>query len=192
MFTIYRYAPYASLQEQQNRSNRFPSVETRVKFYMSHWYAPPCAGNDSDSASAKIKYQLLSYNWTTRRRTVVLQMDEPNSNSNSNSTKQLQSSLLLQVESSTKIGHVFLLDRASLYQQKQEQESESSSVLHYYADDAFDTIVPLMEKYLNGTPLLTQWGDAETSTIGMYYGGGDAGGGGRSRWVTNPVSPHLK
>lgn len=70
-FTIYRYAPYASLQEQQNRSNRFPSVETRVQFYMSHWYAPPCLGDGNDSI--KIKYQLLSYNSTTRRRTVMLQ-----------------------------------------------------------------------------------------------------------------------
>jgi hypothetical protein len=186
MFTIYRYAPYASQQEQQNRSNRFPSVETRVKFYMSHWYAPPCPGDDS----AKIKYQLLSYNSTTHRRTVVLQtirMEPKNNNT--------QQSLLFQVESSTKSGSMFLLDSASLYQQKQEMKNgQQGFVLHYYADDAFKTILPLMEEYLNGTPLLTQWGDSETSAIGIY-GGGDAGGGGglrRPRRVTNPALPHLK
>mmetsp|Transcript_49848 Transcript_49848/g.143475 ORF Transcript_49848/g.143475 Transcript_49848/m.143475 type:complete len:461 (-) Transcript_49848:221-1603(-) len=28
------------------RENRFPSVEERVKLYMSNWYAPPCPGNE--------------------------------------------------------------------------------------------------------------------------------------------------
>jgi len=30
----------------QNRSDRFPSIEERVKLYMSNWYAPPCADDD--------------------------------------------------------------------------------------------------------------------------------------------------
>jgi hypothetical protein len=182
-FTIYRYAPYASLQEQQNRSNRFPSVETRVQFYMSHWYAPPCL--EDGHVTAKIKYQLLSYNSTTRRKIVVLQVMMKPTNNNTNQ------SLLFQVESSTKSGHMFLLDSASLYQQEQETKNgQPDFVLHYYADDAFNSILPLMDEYLNGTPLLTQWGDSETSAIGMYYAGDAVGG--RSRRVTNPALPHLK
>jgi hypothetical protein len=190
-FTIYRYAPYASLQEQQNRSNRFPSVKTRVKFYMSHWYAPPCLGDGHDSA--KIKYQLLSYNSTTRRRTVVLQTTSTRMEPNNNNTNT-NPSLLFQVESSTKSGRMFLLDSASLYQQKQETKNGQPGlfVLPYYADDAFQSILPLMDEYLNGTPLLTQWGDSETSTIGMYYAGDAGTGGARSRWATNPALPHLK
>jgi hypothetical protein len=122
MFTIYQYAPYSSLQEQKNRSNRFPSVETRVKFYMSHWYAPPCPGDDS----TKIKYQLISHNSTTQRKIVVLQTTiimEPNNNDSN--TKR---SLLYQVESSTKKGHMFLLDSASLYQQKREKRTISQAL----------------------------------------------------------------
>lgn len=37
----------------QNRSDRFPSVEERVKLYMSNWYAPPCPG------VGRFQYQLL-------------------------------------------------------------------------------------------------------------------------------------
>ena len=36
------------------RANRFPSVATRIKLYMSNWYAPPCEG-DTD---AFIRYAL--------------------------------------------------------------------------------------------------------------------------------------
>jgi hypothetical protein len=154
---------------------------------MSHWYAPPCPGDDS----TKVKYQLISHNSTTQRKTVVLQttvMMEPNNNYTN--TKR---SLLYQVKSSTKTGHMFLLDSASLYQQKQEEENgQPGFVLPAYSADAFETIVPITDKYLNGTPLLTLWGDAERSSIGMY-GGGDAEEGGRpARRVINPALPHLK
>eukprot|EP00531_Pseudo-nitzschia_arenysensis_P004301 CAMPEP_0116120082 /NCGR_PEP_ID=MMETSP0329-20121206/2990_1 /TAXON_ID=697910 /ORGANISM="Pseudo-nitzschia arenysensis, Strain B593" /LENGTH=493 /DNA_ID=CAMNT_0003613837 /DNA_START=147 /DNA_END=1628 /DNA_ORIENTATION=- len=36
------------------RANRFPSIETRVKLYMSNWYTPPCPG-DKD---AFVQYSL--------------------------------------------------------------------------------------------------------------------------------------
>ena len=34
------------------RAHRFPSVETRIKLYMSNWYVPPCPGDDG----AFVKY----------------------------------------------------------------------------------------------------------------------------------------
>lgn len=36
---------YATVEEQQARSKRFPSVEERVKIYAGNWYTPPCPGN---------------------------------------------------------------------------------------------------------------------------------------------------
>jgi hypothetical protein len=36
---------YRSLEELQGRSNRFPSVDERLKVYLSIWYVPPCANN---------------------------------------------------------------------------------------------------------------------------------------------------
>lgn len=36
---------YASKDEFLSRSNRFPSVEDRIHFYMSDWYTPPCMKN---------------------------------------------------------------------------------------------------------------------------------------------------
>lgn len=42
---------YTSLQEQKDRSKRFPSIEERVKVYTGVWYLPPCSDSD------KIPYQ---------------------------------------------------------------------------------------------------------------------------------------
>ena len=36
---------YYSLEEQNGRHGRFPSVEERIKLYMGSWYTPPCPGN---------------------------------------------------------------------------------------------------------------------------------------------------
>ena len=40
------------------RANRFPSVETRIKLYMSNWYVPPCSGDDG----AFVKYSFDNAN----------------------------------------------------------------------------------------------------------------------------------
>lgn len=45
------------------RANRFPSVETRVKLYMSNWYTPPCEG-DKD-AYIKYSFNDTSDEWPT-------------------------------------------------------------------------------------------------------------------------------
>jgi hypothetical protein len=42
-------------QELSERHLRFPSVQERVKVYMSNWYTPPCPGNDQ----ALVHYQYL-------------------------------------------------------------------------------------------------------------------------------------
>jgi Glycosyl transferase family 90 len=64
---------YASVEEMQNRSIRFPSVEHRVKVYMSNWYIPPC------DDSARITYQystVTSDNDTVTVRELSLQQQQ--------------------------------------------------------------------------------------------------------------------
>jgi Glycosyl transferase family 90 len=36
---------YSSVEEMHQRSTRFPSVEHRLKVYLSNWYIPPCSNN---------------------------------------------------------------------------------------------------------------------------------------------------
>ena len=37
---------YSSIDEMNRRADRFPSVEHRLKVYMSNWYIPPCPDNE--------------------------------------------------------------------------------------------------------------------------------------------------
>lgn len=142
---------YTSKNESDARSVRFPSVEARVKFSMSNWYVPPCA----DSDGAVVLYQLLSWNQTSKRRSYVLREISMGEQTNSTPT-------LIVVESPIKGDSTFLLDRDSLYQQKEERKGVLP--LAGYANDAFQTILPLFDS-LNGVPLLTQWGDAAGSNV---------------------------
>jgi hypothetical protein len=50
---------YANVQEMLNRPQRFPSIEQRVKIYMSNWYIPPC----DDAARVSYYYTKLSQNY---------------------------------------------------------------------------------------------------------------------------------
>jgi len=36
---------YRTIQEQEDREHRFPSIDERIRFYMGTWYVPPCPGN---------------------------------------------------------------------------------------------------------------------------------------------------
>ena len=55
---------YGSVEEMNARSTRFPSIDERVRVYMSNWYQPPCArhaklnGTSFDDA-AYIQYNYL-------------------------------------------------------------------------------------------------------------------------------------
>ena len=57
---------YTDVREMLNRPTRFPSVQERVKVYMSNWYVPPC------DDSARIPYQYS----TTSSGEVKLTMKE--------------------------------------------------------------------------------------------------------------------
>ena len=47
----YSVLGYQSQEEMDNRHHRFPSVDERVKLYMTNWYLPPCAHKHVDKIS---------------------------------------------------------------------------------------------------------------------------------------------
>jgi hypothetical protein len=51
---------------KQSRAERFPSVEERVKLYMSNWYSPPC--KDFDKGFAKYQYSPNPTTSSTKKR----------------------------------------------------------------------------------------------------------------------------
>jgi Glycosyl transferase family 90 len=53
---LHLYDVYANDDEMMRRSERFPSVEQRLKVYLSTWYVPPCPDNDE----GKIQYNYVS------------------------------------------------------------------------------------------------------------------------------------
>jgi Glycosyl transferase family 90 len=55
---------YANYQEVKDRSSRFPSVEERLKVYMSTWYLPPC--NKILHGDQRIQYNILHNNATSK------------------------------------------------------------------------------------------------------------------------------
>jgi hypothetical protein len=128
-----------------------------------------------------VLYQFLSWNETSKRRSYVLReiMDEQ-----ANSSRSMNN-VAAEVESSTKGDAILLLDRESLYQQKEER---NGALPHPgYVKDAFQTIFPLLDN-LNGTTLLlTQWGDAPASKVLRY---GQLGA--PPTYILNPALPIIK
>jgi hypothetical protein len=62
--TIHLYDIYANEQELMQRSLRFPSVEVRLKLYMTTWYIPPCPNN----SFGKVQYNYVYENENTSRK----------------------------------------------------------------------------------------------------------------------------
>jgi Glycosyl transferase family 90 len=54
---------YANYQELHGRSSRFPSVEERLKVYMSTWYLPPCT--KMLHGDQRVQYNILNTNATS-------------------------------------------------------------------------------------------------------------------------------
>jgi hypothetical protein len=139
---------YRSMEEQNARSTRFPSVETRVKFSMSNWYVPPCA----DSDGAFVLYQPLS---TSKQRSYVLREISVGKQTNSSQSGNTTAAALIQVDPGMQAENIFSLDRESV---PETSVKEYRRFLLEYAKDPFKTMLPLFGS-LNGAPLLTQWGD---------------------------------
>jgi Glycosyl transferase family 90 len=50
------YYYYRSMEEAQGRSRRFPSVDERLRVYLSTYYTPPCADDDNSNGFVRYHY----------------------------------------------------------------------------------------------------------------------------------------
>jgi Glycosyl transferase family 90 len=136
---------YQTRDEMLARSERFPSVQQRVKLYMSNWYTPPC------DQSAAVLYDYTPYNATLNfvvLREIVL-------------TREQEQTRLFQINSffhgSSKSGsfdQVHFMDREAML------ECE-----HRYCKDVVEFLLPALDRVVgDGTistvpPILYQFGD---------------------------------
>lgn len=134
---------FDSDEERDGRSTRFPSVEERVKVYMSHWYVPPC---DSDP-DVTLSYQMIS------------KQDSPGNN------------VLLSERDSrartrhvTEVGSKIVSDRVVMIEPAKLVNDPEPDFHQGYQNDVVETVYPLMDS-LKDTPLLMQWGD--TNAYGL-------------------------
>jgi hypothetical protein len=147
---------YTNLQELLNRPNRFPSVEERLKVYMSNWYIPPC----DDTARIAYKYSMSSLSIVTLREISLQQhQDEVIENAKLNHAEQR----VFDVNSDDTIDEIHYIDRQGFIQGK-----------HNYHQDIGNLLLPSFDRYLNFTtgkgtknnvPILYQFGNLQQSRV---------------------------
>jgi Glycosyl transferase family 90 len=136
---------YQTRGEMLARSERFPSVQERVKLYMSNWYTPPC------DQSAAVMYDYTPYNATlnfVRLREIVL-------------TREQEQTRLFQINSffhgssmSGSFDQVHFMDREAM------MECE-----HRYCKDVVEFLLPALDRVVadgaisSTPPILYQFGD---------------------------------
>ena len=128
--TLFRKYGYRTIQEMLDRDKRFPSIDDRVKLYMSNWYLPPC--NDTD----QVAYEYLGNNY--------LLLQEPG-----NRTFQLDSSFNgNKVKGS--FDHVHFMDLKTM----------SNCSDDYCVDMVNFIVPGLDRTQIGSTPIVFQFGDS--------------------------------
>ncbi|KAL7549153.1 hypothetical protein ACHAWF_012418 [Thalassiosira exigua] len=119
-------------KERAGRSTRFPSIEERVKFYMSNWYTPTC----DDNRNAIIEYRMISGEGSDNNVLFSRHNDD------------------LKRKDAVEIGSSMVRDRIVMIAPSMLVETTRNG----YMDDVVETISPLLD-ILDGCPLLMQFGD---------------------------------
>ena len=133
-------------QTQQERYLRFPSVEERVKLYMSNWYTPPCP----DNKDSHILYQFdPTNNHYLLQQPVGSKTNHP---------------IVVHINSTFRAGSAFHIDHNTL------QDACSNITKHVgYCRDIKATIYPALQRVFDGdtgnAPALVQIGDMLESVI---------------------------
>lgn len=125
---------YMSQEEQDGRPLRFPSVEDRVKLYMSNWYAPPC----TDDEKIQYNYQ-LSDRETSKTPLYVREA----------SSKVAPKKRLLELHSSphTSDSKVFYMNDQTLGHCKQETCSDVMQYLYPYSPYSTPVLLDIGDKH---------------------------------------------
>jgi Glycosyl transferase family 90 len=160
--------------DSDKREDRFPSVEERVKVYMSDWYVVPCPDHAvGEAESPMVRYHYVVDNDNHGN-------DNNNNNNNSNRTRSLivngvnssGNQTSLQVHSSIESDLLFYLDPSRL----SACYDDADNAARVYCRDVFDSIVSLLtatprdddgNNATTSPPLLFQFGDMLAS---RHYG----------------------
>jgi hypothetical protein len=155
------------------RDHRFPSVEARLKVYLSNWYAPPCPKYED----GLIRYM---YNRSQGSRYPTLEVHEaPNRGSNSTT---------LQLESIVEPDMIFYIDRETVLDcsvlSKDGTENQTTSKatrvqarknMLMYCQDAVNTLLRAVDHVAwenesegDDLPILIQFGDLKHSHVYGY------------------------
>jgi Glycosyl transferase family 90 len=142
----------ADVHVLQDRKLRFPSVEERVKVYMSYWYAPPCG------ESNVIRY---TYN---QREVISLHDQTAHSVRLYYSHHQDDNDDQIEIDSEISRDNVFLLHNEKL---KSCASDITDSTMKNYCSDTANTLLVAMDKLqwyqtLPPKPVLLQYGDADS------------------------------
>lgn len=155
---------YRSIEELEGRKLRFPSVEQRLKVYLSTWYVPPCDKRNG----GRVQYDYLSSN---SNNSVVVLQEAGNNN------------YRLSVNASTEQSRVVLLMNQTMIKQ----------CSHGFCLDVVRFFLPVWDRLprpINHTapppPLLLQFGDAEQYRA-TIFGGPQSG-----RFKVYPTIPVIK
>lgn len=121
------------------RSSRFPSLEKRVKLYMTNWYAPPC-GNYPNATN---QYRFLSEDSIPQRKVLVRELKGLNASNSGYRVAKIVS----------KIGDdVAFIEPGMLHDLNLPHAG--------YRADVATTLLPLIESTMDETPpILMQFGD---------------------------------
>ena len=181
---------YTGVQEMLDRHNRFPTVEQRIKVYMSNWYTLPC----DDSARISFRFSNSSTSEggkahvSLKEISLQRQQDEVIENEKRNNKEQR----VFRVHTATASSHdlfdeIYYVDRELFV-----------SVKHQYHKDIVEFFLPSLDKHLgnktgtnNTTPILYQFGDTQQPRANMLHleNGHDAS---YTQLVRNPRFPVIQ
>jgi hypothetical protein len=179
---------YDSLEQLHGRSKRFPSVDQRVRVYMSNWYEPASTatadcGNDDDDDDDKVMLNhtnrhVVLYRWIPGDQ-VVVQEVWANATEDEAAVPSPQQRQFL-IDAQTTLGKLHFLDERNMRPDQCDSE---------YCVDVIQYLLPALRRVAVDTttamvvPVLFQFSDEETSRAFAIQSHSNE---------TYPAVPHFK
>ena len=180
-----RLPRYANRAERDFRRERFPSVEDRVRIYMSNWYMPPC------NSDGQVVYERVLNTTADEQSGGWFYRGASEYDRYYYKIRELESSIsgetrrTLVLTNKPKIGRMFYLDEDDLYHCYLQREW---SIRHYCSDSIASIVHTAMPNAgfedKDPLPVLCQFSD---ETESMAQDANDL-----LSWQSNPRIPHIK
>lgn len=158
---------YDSIDQMHGRSQRFPSIDERVRVYMSNWYAPGC--EDNTSAKSYVSYRMAHDGLHDQ-----LIVEELLTNATFNGSEEISPRRFL-IDSQNTLGKLHFLDDRNMLPQNCDSE---------YCVDMIRYLLPSLNRVdTQNVPIIFQFSDEETSRAFSI---------GSQSNETYPAVPHFK